>query len=101
MSGAVSGYIKLELSGLASGNYYLDRSLVSFQTLPLDSNPPFINSVRPVSVGRTFVQVSVQASELVQIHYIITRKGTQPPTISMLVNGDTMWCDTENYYGNV
>lgn len=101
IEGAVSGFINLELSGKASGNYYLPISKVPFQTLPIDDIPPSIYSIRPVAITRTSVQISVQTSELVHIFYLITRKGTQIPTLQMLINKEGMWSDAESYYGDI
>ena len=99
-TGAVSGYISLALSGSASNNFYLVRDSIPFQTLPVDSNPPSIYSIRPTLIGRTYIEVAIQTSEPVKIYYIITREGTGLPTVQMLINGDTMWCDTEIYFSS-
>ena len=101
ISGAVSGSISLTASGPASTTYYIERPLIPFQTLPSDSSPPVIYSIRPTGLTRTTIKVLIKSSELVQIFYQITRKGTQIPTVSMLVNNELMWSDCENYFGTL
>ena len=101
IAGAVSGYISLSLSGPAQANYYLPQAQVPFQTLPIDNTPPRMYSARLTTVARTYVQISVQTSELAHIFYMVSRLGTQRPTVAMLVHKQAMWCDTEVFFGDV
>lgn len=77
--GAVSGSIQLTLSGDSKDNFYLDRSVLKFNTIAPDKSGPDIYAVRLVKVTRTTAQIEIVTSEVVTVHIIYTPIGSQTP----------------------
>ena len=99
IEGAVTGSIKLSLSGDSSTSFKLFRNLIPFETITSDLTTPRIRSVRLHSIQRTSAEVLVQSSDSVKVHYMYSRKGTPPPTHSMLKSGEAPWSDVKVVYG--
>ena len=96
---AVSGFVQLELWGEGSTAYYLSTKRLSFNLQPTTRVIPEILSVRVQKTTRTTATLRISLASTGKVHYMVSYKGTEQPSVEQLVANRRMHSSAPQLFG--